>query len=141
MERLKLATVPPVIPMSRNLVFLIVGILAFPPAAALAQDRSIPVFFEPCDVQQLNDAIAAALTQPPFLLQTKNTPDALVVAIPDKITAEHLQVSGTIWTFSVAFSRNGDRLGRSVESCSEHKLSDCTDQLVSDVKSAAGMGQ
>jgi hypothetical protein len=127
--------------MSRILVLLIAGVLAFPPAAALAQDRSISVFFEPCDVQQLNDAIAAALTQPPFLLQTKNIPGALVVTIPDKITAEHFQVSGTIWTFSVAFSRNGDRLGRSVESCGEHKLSDCTDQLISDVKSAAGMGQ
>jgi len=127
--------------MSRILVLLIAGVLAFPPAAALAQDRPISVFFEPCDVQQLNDAIAAALIQPPFLLQTKNTPDALVVAIPDKITTEHFQVSGTTWTFSVAFSRNGDRLGRSVETCNEHKLSDCTDQLVSDVKSAAGMGQ
>ena len=132
---------PPVIPMSRILIILIAGVLAFPPAAAFAQDRSILVFFEPCDVQQLNDAIAAALTQPPFLLQTKNTPGALVVEIPDKITTEHLKVSGTIWTFSVAFSRNGDRLGQSVESCNEYKLSDCTDQLASDVKSAAGMGQ
>ena len=49
-------------------------------------------------------------------------------------------MSGAIWTFTVQFRRNGDLLGQSVESCSDTMLSDCTDQLVSDVKSAAGMG-
>lgn len=127
--------------MSRSLALLTAGVLAFTPAAASAQDRPITVFFEPCNVQQLNDAIAVALTQPPFVQLTKYTSGALVVAIPDGITADHLKVSGTTWTFNVAFSRNGDQLGQSVETCNENKLSDCTDQLASDVKSAAGMGQ
>ena len=111
------------------------------PAAALAQDRPVTVFFEPCSDQQLNDAITTALTQPPFVLLTRNMPGALVVAIPDRITVDRGKVSGTSWTFTVAFSRNGDPLGQSVESCNEHRLADCTDQLASDVKSAAGMGQ
>ena len=127
--------------MSRTPVLLIAGALALTPAAATAQDRPITVFFEPCNVQQLNDAIAAALTQPPFVLQTKYMSGALVVAIPDRITVDHLKVSGITWTFTVVFSRNGDQLGQSVETCNENKLTDCTDQLASDVKSAAGMGQ
>ncbi|HEX4028054.1 MAG TPA: hypothetical protein VHX18_10565 [Rhizomicrobium sp.] len=107
----------------------------------MAQQQPVSVFFEPCNDQQLNDAIAAALTQPPFVLQTRNMSGALVVAIPDRITVDHLKVSGITWTFTVVFSRNGDQLGQSVETCNEHRLSDCTDQLASDAKSAAGMGQ
>jgi hypothetical protein len=65
---------------------------------------------------------------------------ALVVTIPDRIIVER-KTAGTTWTFTVAFRRNGDSLGQSVEICEEKKLSDCTSQLVSDVKSAAGIGQ
>ena len=104
-----------------------------------AQDRPVTVYFEPSDTQQLNNAIAAALTQPPFLLLTKYMPDALVVSIPDRIAIDR-QPKGAIWTFTVQFRRDGDSLGQSVESCNDKKLSDCTDQLVSDVKSAAGLG-
>src|SRR5579863_3583741 len=113
--------------------------LLFPSDAASAQDRPIPVYFEACNDQQLNDAIAVALTQPPFLLLTKRTPSALMITIPDQVIVDH-KTSGTSWTFTVAFSRDGDSLGQSVESCGESKLTDCTDQLVSDVKSAAGAG-
>ena len=109
------------------------------PVPVFAQDRPVKVYFEPCDRQQLNDAITAALTKPPFLLLTKYMPDALIVSIPDRITIERQQ-KGAIWTFTVQFRRNGDSLGQSVESCSDTMLSDCTDQLVSDVKSAAGLG-
>lgn len=126
--------------MSHIPALLASGALMLAPAAALAQDRPISIYFEPCKVQVLNDAIAAALTQPPFVLQTKYMPGALVVAIPDHIQSEHLE-SGTVWTFTVAFSRNGDHLGQSVESCNQHQLTECTGQLVSDAKSAAGMGQ
>jgi hypothetical protein len=108
------------------------------PAASWAQDKPIAVFFRPCNEQQLNDAITAALSQPPFLLQTKAAPGVLVFSIPDKVQVEHGRVSGISWTFNVAFSRDGNALGQSVESCNENKLSDCTDQLRSDVRSAAG---
>ena len=125
--------------MSRSPHLVLAATLLFRPNAAFAQDRPLSVYFEACEVQQLNNAIAAALTQPPFLLQTRNMPGALVVTIPDKVTVDRWR-SGTIWTFTVAFRRNGDSLGQSVEICNENKLSECTDQLVSDVKSAAGMG-
>jgi len=48
------------------------------------------------------------------------------------------KVSGTYYDFTVGFSRDGSSLGQSAQSCSDKKLSDCTDQLVLDVKSVAG---
>jgi hypothetical protein len=126
--------------MSRIPALLASGALMLAPAAAFAQDRPISIYFEPCKEQKLNDAIATALTQPPFVLQTRFSRDALVVTIPDRIDRDQQQGSA-IWTFTVAFHRDGDSLGQSVESCNEHRLTDCTNQLVSDVKSAAGMGQ
>jgi hypothetical protein len=126
--------------MSRRALLLVTATIVFGTDVAFGQDRPISVYFEPCDTQQLNDAIVAALTQPPFLLQTRNMPGALMVSIPDRIAVDR-KTSGPVWTFTVAFRRNGNSLGQSVESCEEKNLSDCTDQLVSDVKSAAGMGQ
>jgi hypothetical protein len=38
------------------------------------------------------------------------------------------------------FSRDGDSKGYSQESCNESQISDCTDQLLSDIRSAAGTG-
>ena len=114
------------------------GALMLAPAAALAQDRPLPIYFEPCKDQKLNDAIAAALTQSPFVLQTRFSRDAVVVAIPDRIDRDQ-QPAGAILTFTVTFHRDGDSLGQSVESCNEHRLTDCTEQLTSDAKSAAGM--
>lgn len=123
--------------MSRAPVLLVTSLLICGPA--LAQDKPIPVYFEPSREQPLNDAIAAALTQPPFVLHARIVPGALVVTVPDGVDIEHRNVSGTTWSFTVLFSRDGTSLGQSVESCNEQKLTDCTDQLVSDVKSAAGM--
>jgi hypothetical protein len=127
--------------MSRNLSLLISCALALAPQAGLAQDQPVPVYFEPSKEPLLNKAIMAALAQAPFAPEVRYTPGALVVAIPDKIAVEHLKVSGTTWTFTVTFSRNGDSLGQSVETCNVNRLSDCTDQLASDARSAAGMGQ
>ena len=127
--------------MSRNLALLICGALALAPQAVLAQGQPMPVFFEPSKEPQLNKAIMAALTQAPFVPGARYAPGVLVVTIPDQIAVEHLKVSGTTWTFTVVFSRNGDPLGQSVEACNVNHLSDCTDQLASDAKSAAGVSQ
>jgi hypothetical protein len=110
------------------------------PTLCAAQDKPIAVFFRPCDVQVLNDAITVSLSQPPFLLATRITPSTLLVSVPDKVEVERGQVSGTTWTFNAVFSRDGDTLGHSVESCNQAKLSDCTDQLASDIRTAAGAG-
>jgi hypothetical protein len=108
------------------------------PAPVFAQDKPISVYFQPSRDQRLNDAITAVLTQPPFILATKPVPGALVIA-PGNLDIARGRVSGTTWTFDVAFSRDGSSRGQSVQSCNESKISDCTDQLVADVKSAAGM--
>ena len=108
------------------------------PGLALAQDKPITVYFEPCKDQQLNDAITVALSSPGLVQVLKPGPGVLIVSIPDKIDVNRSRISGTTWSFSVAFRRDGSSLGQSVEGCNEHKLSDCTDQLVNDVKSAAG---
>jgi hypothetical protein len=125
--------------MPRRSLLLVTGALFLSPVPVLAQDKRVAIYFEPCDRQQLNDAVTAALTKPPFLLLTKYTSDALIVSIPDRITIDRQQ-KGATWTYTVLFRRNGDSLGQSVESCNDKTLSDCTDQLVSDIKSAAGLG-
>jgi len=122
-------------PMFRSFV-IAAAILA--PGLALAQDKPITVYFQPCKDQQLNDAIAAALSAPGFVQVLKPGPGVLIVSIPDRIDVDRGRISGTTWSFTVAFSRDGSSLGQSAEGCNEHKLSDCTDQFVLDVKSAAG---
>jgi hypothetical protein len=114
------------------------AMLILMPGLALAQDKPISVYFEPCKDQQLNDAITVALSTQAFVQVLKPGPGVLIVSIPDRITTDRGRISGTSWSFTVAFSRDGSSLGRSEEGCNEHKLSDCTEQLVLDVKSAAG---
>jgi hypothetical protein len=104
---------------------------------ALAQEKPLSVFFRPCDVQQLNDAITAAMTSQGFIQVMKPGPDVLTVAIPDKVDAQKGRVSGTTWSFNVVFSRDGSTLGHAEESCTDSKIADCTDQLMNDIKSAA----
>jgi len=108
------------------------------PGLALAQDKPITVYFEPCKDQQLNDAITVALSAQGFVQVLKPGPGVLIVSIPDRIEVDRGRISGTTWSFTVAFSRDGSSLGQSAEGCNEKKLSDCTDQLLLDIKSAAG---
>jgi hypothetical protein len=56
----------------------------------------------------------------------------LTLAIQDKVRTEKEQ-----YIFTVAFSRDGVKLGEAVESCPTKKLAECTDQLVLDTKTAA----
>ncbi|MFO1248943.1 MAG: hypothetical protein U1E93_12145 [Alphaproteobacteria bacterium] len=105
----------------------------------MAQDKPISVYFQPTRDFRLNDIIVTALTQQPFVLATKPTPGVLMVSVPGRLEVEHGRISGTTWTFDVLFTLDGSARGQSVQSCNEKKLSDCTDQLVADVKSVAGM--
>ena len=68
----------------------------------------------------------------------KVTPDALVITIPDGIDREGHN-EATTFTFTVVFTRNGDKLGESQENCPANKLADCADQLAADAQSAAGV--
>ena len=114
----------------------------FWPCIAQAQDQSQPisVSFEPIKGGQftpLNQAIQAALSQPPLQFQARPGPHTLIVSVPDKVEVEKKQVSGTFYSFTISFSRDGSALGHSQQSCNAAKLSDCTDQMVLDVKSVA----
>ena len=126
--------------MSRSSLALSCCALLLAPTVARAQDKPISVYFRPGNEQRINDAITAALSQPPFVLATRITPTTLVVSIPDKVEVERGRVSGATWTFNAVFTRDGDSRGYSQESCNQHQLSDCTDQLLIDIRSAAGAG-
>ena len=82
--------------------------------------------------QVMADAVQAALTQAPFQTAPSSSPDVLTLAIQDKVRTEKEQ-----YIFTVAFSRDGVKLGEAVESCPTKKLAECTDQLVLDTKTAA----
>lgn len=117
--------------------FAIAAAVIITPVLALAQDKPISVYFHPCEVQQLNDAITAALSAQGFVQVLKPTPGTLTVSFPEKVTVDKGRISGTAWSFNVAFSRDGSSLGVAAESCNEKKMTDCTDQLMQDIRSAA----
>jgi len=110
------------------------------PAIAQAQEQTTLVYFEPlkgAEFARLNKAVQAALSEPPLQLAEKPGPHVLLVSVPGRVEVSHKQVSGTSYSFAVAFSREGDALGESQQDCNADKLWDCTDQMVLDVKSAA----
>jgi hypothetical protein len=105
-----------------------------------AQNQATSVYFEPLTSREfvrLNTSIREALSQPPLRLAARPGPHVLIVSVPRKVQVEHKQVSGTFYSFTVSFSRDGDSLGESAQYRNAAKLSDCTDQLVLDVKTAA----
>jgi len=118
-----------------------IALLTLSPLAAQAQEQTINVYFQPLqggELNLLNKAILDALSQPPLQLAAKPAAGAVVVAVQGKVEVTRKKVSGTYYDFTVGFSRDGSSLGQSAQSCSDKKLSDCTDQLVLDVKSVAG---
>jgi hypothetical protein len=128
----------------RRLFFLALSVLAVCSPPAFAQDQIINVYFKPVEdteLAPLNRAILAALSQPPLQLAGKPFAGVIVIAVNGKIEVTHKRISGTYYDFSVTFTRDGDSLGESAQSCNGDKLSECTDQLVQDVKSVANMGR
>lgn len=111
------------------------------PLAAQTQEQPISVYFEPLkggDFSRLNNAIQAALTQPPFRLEMRPTAQTIIVSTPGRVDVEHKRISGTFYNFTIAFSRGGSSLGQSQQSCGDETLPECTDQIVLDVKSVVG---
>jgi len=116
--------------------------LSLLPSATWAQDQTQPVsvYFEPVkggEFTRLNKAIQSALAEPPFQLEAKPGTRTVIVSVPEKIDVQHKPGGATAYTFTIAFSRDGGSLGQSQQSCGADRLSDCTDQIVLDVKSAA----
>jgi phage/plasmid primase-like uncharacterized protein len=116
------------------------SVLLLWPTLVQAQDPPIAVYFEPikgAEFTRLNNAIQDALSQPPLRLETRPGPQTVIVAVPDKVDVQHKKVSGTFYAFTVSFSRDGHSLGESQQNCGLETLSECSDQIVLDVKSAA----
>jgi len=121
---------------------LLSAALSLLPSASWAQgqgsDQPVSVYFEPVkggEFARLNKAIQDALVA--FQLEAKPGARTVIVSVPEKIGVQHKSAGGAVYTFTIAFSRDGGSLGQSQQSCSTDKLSDCTDQIVLDVKSAA----
>jgi hypothetical protein len=117
---------------------VIIAVAVLAPTLALAQDKPISVYFRPGEVQQLNDAITEAMVSQGFIQVLKPGPGVLTVSFPDRVEVSKGRVSGASYSFNIAFSRDGSALGLAAESCSDRKIADCTDQLMMDIKSAAG---
>jgi hypothetical protein len=115
------------------------------PSVAAAQgqaaDQVTNVYFAPLqggELNLLNKAIQTALSKPPLQLAGKPFAGVLVVTVSGKVEVTHKKVSGTYYSFTAAFSRDGSSLGESAQACNADNLVECTDQLVQDVKSVAG---
>ena len=125
-------------PMIRRIVLLAAVTLL--PCLAQAQEQPISVYFEPLkgrDVASLNEAIREALSQPPLRLETKPSPQTVIISAPSQVDVSKKRISGTFYSFTIAFSRDGHSLGQSQQDCGTDTLSVCTDQIVQDVKTAA----
>ena len=118
----------------------ILSALLLLPWPALAQDQPIPIYFLPlkgAEATPLNNAILEALSQLPLRLEASPIPQAVVISVPGKIEVTHKRVSGTFYSFTVAYSRDGHSLGESQQNCGGESLAECTDQIIQDVKSVA----
>jgi hypothetical protein len=112
-------------------------------APALAQTVPVPVFFhlpsENWRTKPVADSIRSALAHAPNLkLASSAVPGALVISIPDGLK-ETGHESNTSYSFTVVFSRDGAKIGESVEECKSSALQECVDQIVADAESAASL--
>ena len=114
------------------------------PVAAWSQDAPIKIDLGPllaalqhkdwlgASDNPLAGAVKAAFSNAPFQSAPGPGPDILTLSLPDRVKKDKED-----YIFTVVFSRDGDKLGEAVESCPMKKLTECTDQLVLDAKSAA----
>jgi len=115
------------------------------PGAAWSEDAPIEIYFAPLlsaiekkrswfdnRDKALPDAIRAALSQTPFRPLAYPKDGVLTLAALDGLKTEKEQ-----YVFTVVFMQDNTKLGEAVEFCPIKKLTDCTDQLVSDTKAAA----
>jgi hypothetical protein len=112
-------------------------------APARAQTAPVPVFFflpgEDWRTKPLADSIRAALARAPNLKPVASAvPGALTITVPDGL-GEVGHEDRIRYSFTVRFSRDGVKIGDSVQSCKTSALEDCADQIAADAQSAADM--
>ena len=115
---------------------LALALLALP---AMAQPAPITVYY-PFNAPggsgwMVDQVMHAVLARPEFLTAAKRDPRVLEVNILGKVSKDPGENSKG-YEFTLGFWRNGDKLGESVESCRTDKMTDCADQLASDITSA-----
>ena len=111
--------------------------------SAQAQDAAkvVPVVYRVGEVdwqdQKLDNLIRETLSRTPgFNLMKNVTPDALVITLPGGFGRSGHE-EATHYDFTAVFTRNGDKIGESLEGCSSTKLEECADQIAADAQSAA----
>jgi hypothetical protein len=109
---------------------------AFACQSSQAQTDNVRVFIDPLLIKDINnklltDALRAALSAEPLVLEGKYSNGALMITETDKPIYHK-----NTFEFSVSFFRNGSHIGDSIESCAANRISDCSDQFVLDVKAA-----
>jgi hypothetical protein len=125
-------------PMIRRIVLS--AALSLLPCLAQGQEQPISVYFDPLkggEFARLNQAIQEALSQPPLRLEAKPSPQTIVISAPAKVEVVRKKVSGIFYGFTLEFSRDRSSLGQSQQNCGDDTLSECTDQIVLDVKTVA----
>ena len=116
--------------------------LALLAAPAMAQSAPVTVYYvfngPNTGAWQVDQVMHAVLARPEFLSATKRDPRVLEVTILGKIDRDPGENSKG-YQFSLAYWRAGEKLGESVEACRTDKVTDCADQLASDITSAAAI--
>jgi hypothetical protein len=113
-------------------------------APALAQSAPVPVFFAydgpGANRWLVDNALHAAMNRPEMLLAAKRDTKVLEITVVGKVIRDAGEDSKG-FSFTLGFYRGGERLGEASEYCRTDKLSDCADQLVSDITSADALGR
>jgi hypothetical protein len=104
-----------------------------------AQTSNIRVFIDPALMKDLfyeylTNAIKSEFSTEPFARVANPDNGVLIITETEKPRFREGSLE-----FSVSFFRNGSHLADSIETCTQKKLSDCADQLVSDAKGAAAI--
>lgn len=103
-----------------------------------ADEAETLVYFEHTSVKPLNAAIEAALSRPPFKIVKSISPGVLVI-VPDGVASNKQKDERIFWQFTTKFSRDGDSLGESYQSCLTSNVLDCTEQIRLDAMTASKM--
>lgn len=108
-------------------------------APAWAQDAPIKVSYggeAPGISGYLADkAIRQALDRADFAPQVKAEPGVLAMTVPEKVVHD-VGEKATGFRFTLAFARDGDRVGEAQEICNSDKMDACAEQIAQDIKSA-----
>ena len=105
----------------------------------VAQPTPVTVFYaydQPGANRWLVDnTMHVILERQDFLVAAKRDPKLLEISVEGKVTRDPGDNSKG-FSFTLGFYRAGEKLGEAAEYCKVDNLSDCSDQLASDIVSA-----